>query len=226
MRNVLQKLSFILFVLVEAACSPNEEPVATQQFDKVLILGNSITLHPAEPGIGWYGNWGMAASAPELDFVSLLSEELRKDNPDLELRIEHMFPFEVFFETFDFAALQPLKDWKPDLIVVRFGENIASERVRNNNLGLALKKLIEGLDNGHNPKVIVSTTFWPNPGVNETLKTFAQTSGYPLVELTDLSAQGSNMALKLFANEAVASHPNDQGMKQIAMRLYSIIKQQ
>lgn len=39
---------------------------------KILIVGNSITRHGVLPSIGWYHDFGMAASAEENDYVHLL----------------------------------------------------------------------------------------------------------------------------------------------------------
>ncbi|MEI6540199.1 MAG: hypothetical protein WCO86_11845, partial [Planctomycetota bacterium] len=41
--------------------------------DRILVLGNSLTLHGPKAEIGWAGNWGMAASAQDKDYVHLLT---------------------------------------------------------------------------------------------------------------------------------------------------------
>lgn len=43
---------------------------------KVLFIGNSITNHRPAPEIGWFGNYGMAASAKEKDYVHVAASLL------------------------------------------------------------------------------------------------------------------------------------------------------
>ena len=43
---------------------------------KVLFYGNSIAMHAPLAKIGWTNDWGMAASAPEKDFVHLVVKGL------------------------------------------------------------------------------------------------------------------------------------------------------
>ena len=61
---------------------------------KILILGNSITRHSPSPGIGWTGDWGMAASAKEKDFSHLLAGLLGKRGRNVELRARNVADFE------------------------------------------------------------------------------------------------------------------------------------
>ena len=62
---------------------------------KVLFLGNSITLHGPAPKIGWDGNWGMAASTREKDFVHVLLSRIAKSaGGKPEVKIKNIADFE------------------------------------------------------------------------------------------------------------------------------------
>ena len=51
---------------------------------KVLIFGNSITLHGPKEEIGWYGHWGMAASSKEKDYVHRLFAMVEQSSPRVQ----------------------------------------------------------------------------------------------------------------------------------------------
>ena len=54
---------------------------------RLLIIGNSITLHGPRADIGWHYNWGMAATKPENDYVHKLYEYLQRDGIDVYIRV-------------------------------------------------------------------------------------------------------------------------------------------
>ncbi len=66
---------------------------------KVLFLGNSITLLPPLASVGWTNNWGMAARAPEKDFVHLVAHGIARNGcpvaPDTIFQSEFDIPTRV-----------------------------------------------------------------------------------------------------------------------------------
>ena len=92
---------------------------------RVLFVGNSITLHPKAPEIGWNHEWGMAASAPEKDYVHILISKIREKNPDAAFCIAQVSEWERGFMQGEehLSKYQGAADFGADIIIVRMIEN-------------------------------------------------------------------------------------------------------
>ena len=126
MPNNLYKYIIVFLPWVLFAC--NKKPIEAQkpsdQVHKVLILGNSITYSPASPTEGWNCNCGMAASVPDSDYVHLITARFKGLNKNTTVDAVNIAEFERSFDTYDFNKLQTYRDAKPDIIILRIGENV------------------------------------------------------------------------------------------------------
>jgi hypothetical protein len=67
---------------------------------RILFLGNSITLHGPKADIGWTGNWGMAASSEDKDYVHLVTSALaRAYRIEPQIMVENIADFERNYAT-------------------------------------------------------------------------------------------------------------------------------
>lgn len=92
----------------------------------LLFIGNSITKHGKCSY--WPGEWGMAASSPENDYVHLLVNKLRKSGQHVEYADINFLKWEIMDHDRDevLPLLDDLLDKSYDYIIVQLGENISS----------------------------------------------------------------------------------------------------
>ena len=188
----------------------------------VLILGNSIVQHGPRPEIGWNHNWGMAASAMDSDFVHRLISAIRHADATVKVRFTNIAGFETHYTSFDLAQLDSLKD--PDLLIMRIGENVNGEMVRDSNFIYYYDSLINYLDPQHHAVRLIVDGFLQNPSVNKLVCQYAVDHKFPFISITDLSADSTNTAKGKFSNLGVALHPSDKGMRMIEERIWMYIR--
>ncbi len=193
---------------------------------KIIVLGNSITRHGPAPEIGWYGDYGMAASSSENDFVHILQnraagcEVIGTNMATLE---RHYWEVDAYR---DDPAVKGATYCNADIIIFRIAENVIPADIidKPKSLHDGFCDIINLFDPVGNKKVIMTTPFWNNELFVNTISNIALERCYPLVILHDLGGETENRADGLFEHTGVAMHPGDEGMKKIADRIWDVLK--
>lgn len=193
----------------------------------ILILGNSITVHGPSPRLGWNGNWGMAASAIDKDYVHLLEKQILTAQPSARFKVGNIAnTFERKFWQFDTTDFAGYRDAKADLILLRIGENISDSLAVQRSLDSSVENLVKYLSAG-NPgaRICIVGSFWPKKSVNNILQATCQKHGWMYVSLKGFYEKTTvNTAARKFNDPGVAKHPSDAGMQAIAGRIWENIK--
>lgn len=199
---------------------------------RVLILGNSLTLHPASAELDWPGEWGMAASSADRDYVHRLAARLQQaTGQPPTLRVRNIFEFERGYTTYDFAQAHAAdRDFRPTLIVLAIGENmepLASDHAEQR-FYRAVCQLLDELTRAQPATVVVRSGFWRSPRRDRALASAACASGGLFVDCGDLGAipEYAARSERDFRHAAVGAHPGDRGMAAIADRIWQRLKQE
>ena len=204
----------LLLFLGAAACdystsvTGNPAPITN-----ILYLGNSLTIHPPESDVGWTGNWGMAASAIDKDYVHALAAQW----PQATFAVLSLTSFELDYRAFNIASLDSHLQPPPDLIVVELGDNV----VDNSEFGTYYSELIGHLvANGHS-RVLCTSTWFGSAAIDAANRNACTRANTTFVDLPGIAADSRNHAEseRTFTDAAVGEHPGDRGMAQIAAAL-------
>jgi hypothetical protein len=191
------------------------------EIKSVLILGNSIVEHGPAPQIGWNGNWGMAATALDSDFVHLLISEIKAKDPGVTFAFANIGGFE-FKPDFNYSRLDSFT--APDMLILRFSENVNDTTVNEDELTKNYDKLIHYVDPEDKAVKVIVTGIWHRPKTHAIQKEYASKHHYLFVRNDDLLADTTNTAKGLFAIKDVAAHPSDKGMRLIKDRIWEQVK--
>jgi len=208
-----------------------EPEVRPSAIRRILFLGNSITLHGPKADIGWSGNWGMAASSEDKDYVHLVAAAIaRHTGSTPEIKVANIADFERNYATHDVEG--QMKDaiaFDPDLVVLAIGENVPaleSENARAQFKAGVMKILGCAMARRH-PLVVVRSSFWPDPAKDQVLKQACQEADAIFVDAGPIGRDAANAARseRSFTHDGVAAHPGDRGMKAIADAIVQAVVQ-
>lgn len=209
-----------------------ELKVGTLRVGKVLFLGNSITVHGPAANIGWTGNWGMAASAREKDYVHLLIDRITKSvGGTPKVMIRNIADFERQLTTFKIPdTLKEELAFQANVVILAIGENAASPKTdeARKQFNTAMDDLLTQLKVQGNPTIFVRSQFWPETEKDSLLKKACSKVGGIFVDIGKLGNEPANFARseRQIDHSGVAGHPGDKGMAAIADELWKAIKQE
>lgn len=220
MTSNLRQLFFTLLLLAAAWPAGAAEP-----FHKVLFLGNSITKHGPKADIDWSGNWGMAATAEEKDYVHLVAQGLAaKSGAAPEIMVKNIVDFERGYAGYD--ASEKLRDaiaFQADAIILAIGENVPPLKSPDKAAAFqaSVTKLLLALEGDRHPTLLVRSSFWANATKDTALKQACAAAGGVYVDISSLGKDESNYARseRPYKHAGVANHPGDKGMAAIAAAL-------
>lgn len=194
---------------------------------KILILGNSITYHSKDLKVGWSGDWGMAASSPDSDYVHLLKKKFLQYDSTISLNVGGIAnTFERKFWNMNQSDFTKFKAYNADLIILKIGENINDSLVKSNpqEFERDLELLVQNIKSKSDANVCIAASFWPNKFIDTSIEKICAKNNWLFVGLSDLSKEkNKNTAEKMFTNKGVGAHPSDEGMRKIANRIWNKI---
>jgi hypothetical protein len=196
---------------------------STTKVSKVLILGNSITQKSPAPALGWYGNWGMAATSQDSDYVHRLIGKMKTKNAKVEVSYGSAGGFERAFWKIDYKYFEKYKDFNADLIVLEIGENINDSIANKDSLGIHLTELVNYLSSNKKVDVCMASSFWPKTNVDRIFDSLCTAKHWIFVNLNGLYKDPANASHSRFVNRGVGAHPSDAGMRNIADRIWQKI---
>ena len=221
MRKFTVFTSFFFLLVSYTGCSKQAELIYPKPIDSamigkiktVVILGNSIVQYGPDPSLGWTGNWGLDASTKENDFVHILIRNLQSKNSGIVIRFRNIADFEANYVSFPLSSVDTLRN--ADLIIMKIAENVNAAGASYDQFITKYDQLVKYLDSSNKAVKLMVDGFWDHREVNNDIRNYAVYKKYPLVSITDLSVS---------KYKGLAGHPNDEGMRLIAERIWNYIQ--
>lgn len=244
---LLVSLLFLILLLILFFCFPrankdeqNHSSIGISDFFQTkedvsyLAIGNSLTIHPVMENV-WWGEWGMAATTKENDYVHLVDAHL-SETYDVTTTAYNFTDWETSTDRASMLpALDPYLSSDLDLITIQLGENITDGLTTLNDDYTTLVSYIE--EKCPNAQIMILDEFcWPKPEIQAAQKQAADTFGLSYLDLSAIrtdayraglgtNVMGDDGNLHAITEGTVAEHPNDKGMRYIANQIIANLSQ-
>jgi alpha-galactosidase len=219
----------ILFAVI-AIISFSATASAQAKSSKILFVGNSITKHGPKADIDWHGNWGMAATSEDKDYVHLVTKALAaKQGTAPEIMVKNVADFERNHVGYDIAGkFADAAGFKADLVILCIGENVAALKTPEAQVQYQeqVTALLKALKSNPQANVIVRSSFWADSAKDSAMRQACEAIGGTFVDISALSKDEKNYARseRPYKHAGVAHHPGDRGMAAIAEAIVKAVK--
>jgi hypothetical protein len=220
--NLILLLVFIISVSFSSRSNEAIKKSSPDKIKTVVVLGNSIVLHSPSPEIGWYGDWGMAASVIDSDFVHLLIRDIHEKDTSVVIKFLNIADFERGFDSYNMSILDSLRN--PGMLIMKISENVNDKKALQDNFISYYDKLVKYIAPEDQSVKVIVDGFWVNRNVNKLIEEYAIKNNLLFVTTTSLSKDYINTAKGKFNHDGVAAHPSDEGMRKIEQRIWNCIK--
>ena len=184
--------------------------------------------HSPRPEVGWFGDWGMAASAADSDFVHRIIYSLKLNDLNYNTSFVNIANFERSFYSYDLNNLDSLKD--SDIVIIKIGENVVEKTAIDSNFIKHYDKLIKYFKKP-STIIVLSDGFYninkkgkEDSTINLMIRDYANKNKLLFIKTNDLSLDSSNRAFKTHSHPGVQAHPSDKGMRLIYNRIWEKLK--
>ena len=197
---------------------PELEKPSDTDGKKILFLGNSITLSKPEPNIGWFGNFGMAASAKGNDYAHKLTEILGWK--DTDAFIMNLYPLEIDSTILDSMLFHIDKavTKKTQYVIIQMGDNVPHGGSIDE-FQSSVQGILETISKHPIEKIVCVSSYWSIKNADEELKRNCEEFNGLFVYIGDIY-RGQNSDYQKFENHGVNMHPKDDQMKEISYRIF------
>lgn len=199
---------------------------------KTLFIGNSITLHGQCEY--WWGDWGMAASEKDKDYVHAFAGMISRDH-NIDVMAVNFSQWETMWydRSETFSLLRDYLYTDMDMIVIQLGENVTEYETLENDFDELLKYITTTCPQ---TEMYCIGNIWENEKIDEVKKKVCERYNCTFISLDEIIGQkeywlgtgkrvkGSDGEYHISNHKGVALHPNDLGMQRIALMLYNEYK--
>lgn len=212
----------------------NAAELGNMPANKILFLGNSITVCPQTDTTLM---WGLTASTVAKDYVHLLVGKIDAKtggsltmtptimpltNPDGSIAqngsnvVNIADVFERGYASYNASKISNQLAWKPDIVVLQFGENIPGDTFDAATFKNSLRSLMNDLKQNSNPEIFVTSYVMGEPAGVGDIKRELCAEDPTHRTFVDLSA-----VLQDPTNIGGYAHPSDKGMAVIADKMFN-----